>query len=39
MQLMEVIRNRRTVYSFSTDPVEDEVLNEVLEAGIPTHAV
>ena len=33
MDIIEIIRNRRSVRSYSSDPVPEELLNKVLEAG------
>ena len=33
MEFMEVIKNRRSVRKFKSDPVPDEILTEILEAG------
>ena len=33
MELMDVIRKRRSVRSFKSDPIPDHVLLEILEAG------
>lgn len=39
MELLETIHNRRTVRAFRPDPISDEILNEILEAGTwaPSH--
>jgi nitroreductase len=40
MEIMEHIRTRRTVRSFTTDPIPGDVLDAILEAGMwaPSHA-
>lgn len=40
MELMEAIRSRRTVRTFRPDPVPDQILNDILEAGTwaPSHS-
>lgn len=40
MELLEAIRNGRTVRKFRPDRVSDQILNEILEAGTwaPSHS-